>query len=281
LLFSINICIVKGKETSGFRIASELFRSGWMIDEKYADNIFPYIQSILGGEPVAIAQGDEYENQFLGVEDGVAYLSIKDVIMSSDYCGSMGANSIASKLKELQDDSSVKGLVLILDTPGGSVTAGATITDALKAFTKNKISLVQGYAASAGYWIASNTDTILLSNAFNEVGSIGVYVTLYDSKGAEEKYGYKVINIYAPQSTEKNLESRAALEGNTKPMEEKLAKIADLFISDINASRPNINPLATKGKMYLAAEAIEMGLADEMGDMEKAKELAKEVKLYI
>lgn len=275
---------MKGKEhQSGFQFVSEILRSNWMIDEQFAQSMFPFIQSLLNAEPNALAQATSDYNKAIGVEDGIAYVSIKDVIMSADNCGSLGAESLSTIIKGYNDDKKVEGMILILNTPGGSVTAGAKITDALKAFDKPIVSLVEGYAASAGYWIAANTDRIMMSNAFSELGSIGVYVTLFNTKKAEERYGYEVMNIYAPQSSEKNQEVEQALKGNKKPMEDKLAKLADLFIADIKGNREQIKDDAFKGKMYLASEALEKGLADEMGNMETAKAwIKKENKnLYI
>ena len=90
---------MKGKETSGFKIVSELVRGSWMIDQQYADAMFPYIQSLLNAsQPMAIAQGEDRFNEFLGIEDGVAHLSIKDAIMTMDFCGSIGSGSIVSLL---------------------------------------------------------------------------------------------------------------------------------------------------------------------------------------
>lgn len=268
---------MKGKETSGFRIVSEIVRGGWMIDQQYADAMFPYIQSLLNAsQPMAVAQGEDRFNEFLGIEDGVAHLSIKDAIMTMDFCGSLGSSSIASLLKQLNNNPKVEGLVLHLNSPGGSVYAGAEITEALKAFTKPKASFVQGYAASAGYWIAANTDKIIMANKFSELGSIGVMVSLMDSTEANAKEGYKVISIYAPQSSEKNLEVREALAGNDKPMKASLKKTADLFIGDLEASRPGINDKAKKGAMYMAEEAIEMGLGDSIGTLQDAVAFVKE-----
>ena len=286
MLFSINICIVKGKETSGFRIVSELCRGGWMIDEQYVQSIMPYIQSLLSAsQPMAIAQGEDTLNEFLGIENGVAHLSIKDAIMTSDYCGSLGSNSIAEIINNLNNNPKVEGLVLHLNSPGGAMHAGAQITDALKAFEKPKASFVQGYAASAGYWIAANTDKIFLANKFSQLGSIGVMINLVDKSESDKKYGYKVISIYAPESSEKNLAYREAIAGNEKPMQDELSKSAKLFIGDLEASRPGIKDSAKKGAMYYSSEAIEMGLGDSIGSLNDAiafvKGSNKEVKLYI
>lgn len=248
-----------------------------MIDQRYAEAMFPYIQSLLdASNPMAVATGADEYNKYLGLENGVAHLSIKDAIMSSDYCGSLGSNSIANIISELNSNPKVEGLVLHLNSPGGSVFAGAQITDALKAFKKPTASFVQGYAASAGYWIAANTDKIFLANKFSELGSIGVMVNLIDSTEANKRYGYKVISIYAPESTEKNLEVREAIKGNEEPMKASLSKSAKLFISDLEDTRPGIKDNAKKGAMYMAEEAINNGLGDSIGTLDDAVAYIKE-----
>ena len=255
---------------NGFRLISELLRNDWMIDAGYASNIFPFVQNLLTNGDFALNSASPAFNKAIGVENGIAFISMKDVIMGSDNCGSLGSESISNLINAYNNDQSIKGLIFILDSPGGSVQAAAQITDAIKGFNKPTASVVQGNAASGGYWIASQTDRIFLQNEFSMLGSIGVYATLYDTEEAEKKYGYKSISIYSDESPEKNLGHREALKGNEKPMKEHLNKVAQLFISDIKGKRPNIDGKATKGAMYLAKESIELGLGDEMGDLSKA-----------
>src|SRR5690606_27876496 len=128
---------------------------------------------------------------------------------------------------------------LNIDSPGGASTGATLLADTIKAFKKPIIaSISHGYAASAAYWIASQCDEIYLASPQDSVGSIGAYCVLVDDSEALEKQGYKVKTIYAPQSTQKNAEVRAAFEqDDTSMIEQSLYELVELFKAEVRAGR--------------------------------------------
>ena len=116
------------------------------------------------------------------------------------------------------------------------------------------------------------------------MGSIGVYTTLADFTGFYEKEGIKVHEIYSTLSTEKNKPYKEALKGNYEQIQNGvLDPLAAAFIGAIKTNRKKKlntsegNPF--KGKLYMAEEAMAIGLIDSIGSFETAvsrvRELAK------
>ena len=142
---------------------------------------------------------------------------------------------------------------------------------------KNKpiVAYVGAMAASAAYGIAASCDKIICSDQNSIVGSIGSYVTLLDKKKSMEADGIFSEEIYAANSTEKNLDIRSALAGDKKPILATLKVYNDRFTSIVMTGRPGIittqttNPL--KGATIFAIDALGMNLIDEIGNMSLAK----------
>jgi protease-4 len=108
-------------------------------------------------------------------------------------------HKIYNLFEKLKKDDTVKEIVLVMNTPGGSPTASDEISAYLKEYTKKekKITLyVQSMAASGGYYIASVFDEII-ANPNAIVGSIGVIINKYSFEGLAKKIGLKDDQIFA------------------------------------------------------------------------------------
>lgn len=196
----------------------------------------------------------------------VAVIVIDDVVMKADAeCGPLGTRSLAGLVSEAAAHPNIAGILLQIDSPGGQVSGTATLADAIKDARQVKpvVGLVDdGMMASAAYWFGSACQELYASQVTDQVGSIGVYTTLIDFSKRYEALGLKVHEIYAPQSTEKNAEYKQALTGNYKAVQERLRQIADQFISQVKANRPQVDESAFKGGLYNATEAKKKGLID-------------------
>jgi signal peptide peptidase SppA len=89
------------------------------------------------------------------------------------------------------NDPNVHGIMLAIDSPGGTVSGTAELGDAIKAATRQKpvYAWVDGMAASAAYWAASQTDMIYAGNRMSQIGSIGTYAAVYDYSKAAKASG--------------------------------------------------------------------------------------------
>ncbi|WP_309707377.1 S49 family peptidase [Siphonobacter sp. SORGH_AS_0500] len=168
---------------------------------------------------------------------------------------------------EANQDPAIAGIVLELNTPGGQVDGTEMLGEVIRQSEKPIVAFVTGMAASAGYWIASQADYIMLeSETTAEVGSIGVLATHYDYTGFLEKEGYKITIIRADGSEDK------ALFNSVEPLSEAvlaetkeiLNTIRDTFIDIVKAGRPGIGEVFT-GKMYVGRDALKLGMCDGFG----------------
>lgn len=188
-------------------------------------------------------------------------------------CGEPGAIQKNTWLNEMERRANISAVILLSDTPGGESRAANTFTNSLKKFSKPTLTYVDGMTASLGMWFSSATNETYLSSESDQIGSIGTYCTLLDFSGYLEKEGIKMIEIYAPQSTDKNKDYRDALKGDTSAIEADLKRLTNSFINAVKNNRgskaaENIDAWST-GKMFYAQDAVKVGLADGIKSLDQ------------
>lgn len=225
-------------------------------------------------------RGDADPSNFWGyrVDSGTAIIPMRGALITDGpFIGSRwGATSyegLRSELRRAAEDPKVERIVLAINSPGGMVAgvdgAAAAINDAKS--RKPVLAVVEGMAASAAYWLASQASEIIMT-PLSEVGSIGVVSMHVDISAALEKAGidvslihsgrYKVDgNPYEPLSDA----TRADLQAETDRLRLEFARAVaagrgDKFGSDV--------ALATEARMFAASEAVEKGMADKVGSID-------------
>ena len=186
---------------------------------------------------------------------------------------SYGTQFLGELLKELDRSPSVSGIILNIDSGGGMVSGTAELTHIIKNLETPTISYTSGYQCSAALDIASGCDYHMASPFADKIGSIGTMLSYQDFSAMFEKWGAKIYEIYAPQSTDKNKEYRELMKGNEKLYTEQLKVLADDFISRMKENfgeKLKDDGHVFKGKTYTPKEALEIGLIDELGSLEDA-----------
>lgn len=214
-------------------------------------------------------------------ENTVASIQMKGVLMMDDFCGSPGTMSLAKMVKELSANANVATIIFDINSPGGQANGVKVLADAIKQSSKRTVAYIEeGMAASGAYWVASACDEIVLSQALDEVGSIGAMTQLQFLSPILEKQGAIIKTVYAKQSTEKNYETEQAKQGNFGPIEEKLTLLAQSFIDAVKTNRSvkqtkGKNPFA--GGLFYGKDAVGMGLIDAI--MPRDEFMARELEL--
>lgn len=195
-----------------------------------------------------------------------------------------GTEEIGAMIRRAVDSENVSTIVFVLDSGGGSVDAIPPLVEAIRYSQSKGIPVVAlcDTCASACYWIASCCDRIMASNELSaRFGSIGVMCSFADAQPAYEKIGYKFHEIYSDYSAHKNESFNLALEGKYEMIKaEDLNPLALKFQETVKANRPNLKvetPGIISGKMFWANQALEYGLIDEIGSIERAVALSREV----
>ena len=191
-----------------------------------------------------------------------------------------GINSekVIRDLRKLKDDENVKAVVLRVNSPGGSAYGSEQIWYAVEQLKKEKPVIVSmgDYAASGGYYIACNADTIV-AEPTTLTGSIGIFGMMPNAKGLTEKLGLNFDIVKTnPYADFGNL-TRPMNDGEKGLMQMYVNNGYKLFLTRCSDGRgismEELDKIA-QGRVWTGSTAKELGLVDELGGLDKALEIA-------
>lgn len=219
----------------------------------------------------------------------IAVVPINGAMMRDDYCNEAGefvtgTRNVERLVTQLANDDNISSIVFQVNSPGGQALGNASLSRVIKSVQKPTITYFDGMASAAVYSF-QGVNEIYASEREAYWGSIGTFVTLIDDRAFWEQAGINLIEIYADQSTEKNKEFRDAINnGDTEAIKERLNRMTESFIKDVQESRPQLKDdgLVFKGKLYNAAQAKKIGAIDGIKSfnqvLERAEVLARKHK---
>lgn len=178
-------------------------------------------------------------------------------------------DSIRALVDQVSADSDVAGILLDVDSPGGYLTGGPELADAVRSARARKpvVAWTGGMAASLAYWVASQANEVIASRSA-AVGSIGVYIALLDYSRLFEAFGVKLELFRNREGTLKATGIPGA--SLTEPQRDHLQEVAQTtfgqFKAAVRSARPDVTDEAMKGQTLAGAEARKAGLIDRVGD---------------
>jgi protease-4 len=204
-----------------------------------------------------------------------------------DLC-SPGMQAYQALLNRANNTPSIDGIVLVMDTPGGTIDGTPELALAVKNSTKPVGIFGDSLVASAGMWIAAQAGVIVANkNNPTQFGSIGAFSALKNySKMMEAGNTPEIEIITAPQSTTKVPydPSKPMTEDVRNMVKSHISPLADMIINAVKDGRGDkldkkVDGLFT-GSMFDAHKAKQIGLIDAVGTLQTAlnnvSELAKE-----
>lgn len=208
-------------------------------------------------------------------ENSVSIITLGNIITKYDGWCHAGIETKASLLQEADANPNIIGHILIFDTPGGEARAPEKMAQVINACTKPVFGLVDNLCASAGYWIACNCDKLFIAGNMAQVGSIGAYTTIIDHTKRLEAMGINLIEIYAEQSINKNIEFREALEGKPEKMVARLTELQNLFEAAVKSKRGDLitDESVFTGTVLLGQKSVEAGLVDGFATLTELVEM--------
>ncbi len=194
-------------------------------------------------------------------------------------------DTIVDMLEDARKDPSVVGVIMHINSPGGSVYASEKIykeINKLKETNKPVYAVMQELAASGGYYISAPCDKIFASNE-TFTGSIGVIMQSYSLEGLFEKYGIKEQNITTGKMKDAGSPGKALDKEEKEYLQNLVDSAFSRFVKVVadgrDMSEADVRKLAD-GRIYDGSQAVENGLVDSIGDLEAAyKDMAKEYNL--
>lgn len=264
--------------------ALDILRGIWLLHD--ADALLPYALKFLERNTSEVEKNEYTPSLSAGSSTSkkksssdqkkVLVLPIHGTLTKYETCTTYGTTDMANALIEYASKDDIVGVVLDIDSPGGSSNAIMPLINAInqvKAMGK-PIIVHTDFCASAAIWVASQCDAIFMDNSLSEVGSIGAYATIFDNR-QNLQTGEKVITIYADESSDKNKGVREALEGKYETVKAELSELVSDFQAAVKAGRPDLKADAEgvmTGAMFRTAKAIKLGLADGMASLQECIE---------
>lgn len=210
---------------------------------------------------------EENKSSFWGKSDGSAEVIIDDI-------------------RHAKEDKDVRGLLLLVDSPGGEITACDFIDQEIKKFKSSSsnryvVSYMRGVAASGGYYVSAHADKIVITPT-TITGSIGVMMQGINFQEAAEKLGVKSVSFTSGPMKDMLNPMKGVSEAVSNVVQATINELYDQFI-DVIADGRHMPPEKVReladGRIYTAKQSVENGLTDKIGYMEEAKETFKELGL--
>lgn len=192
--------------------------------------------------------------------------------------GGITPDLVRDYLKRAESDGSVKAVVLRIDSPGGSAAASQEIASEIRRFQENTgkpvVVSMGDMAASGGYYISVYADRIV-ANPSTLTGSIGVISQFIYIEGLLEKLGLEMETIKAGEH--KDMGIRPLTDEERRIMQDITDDLYQQFVVVVADGRSlpvaDVEALAT-GQLYTGVQALDLGLVDELGGLDRAIELA-------
>jgi len=238
----------------------------------------------LGGSPFALLGSLFSETEYKPKRATIAVLHIDGAIADGDSGGGggllggeaeVGARTIKRTIEELIDDDHIKGIVLRIDSPGGSAIASEMIWQSVKRLRAVKPVYVSvgSMAASGGYYCAVGGERIYV-NPSSIVGSIGVVGGKMALGGAYEKLHINIVSrSRGPHAAVFGGSAAPWTDSERALVRAKMTETYDLFTTRVTAGRKGIDLAKTaEGRLFVGQDAINLKMADRLGGLETARD---------
>lgn len=239
----------------------------WAIEPAAAGRLADAVQRIDAPSHLASMEGIDVAQPRAGVgRDGVAVLEIRGPVTKYGTSLSEAGSTLRMRqlIREYAADRKVKSLMLLIDSPGGTVCGTPDLADAVAKFGKPTAAYIEDCGCSAAYWIAAQCDTVYCNSAAS-VGSIGVYSVLVDSSEQAGMLGLKVHTISTGPLKGAGVDGTVITDEQLADAQRSVDSINRLFTAAVVAGRgftdEQVASVAT-GQVWIGEEAVALGLVD-------------------
>ncbi|MEM1213792.1 MAG: S49 family peptidase [Planctomycetota bacterium] len=217
-----------------------------------------------------------------GVGGGVQLIRLDGVLMKHVNSLDDGTSTVQARneIRRAAADPFVDGIMLVIDSPGGtcSGTADLAMDVAAAAAVKPVHVHVEDLCASAGYWVASQADRISANNGTAWIGSIGTYLGLYDFSGLAAKEGVEAVLFSTGPLKGAGFPGAKITDAQREHFQERVDGLQLEFSAAVAAGRglpvervtPGLEGTLATGGVWGANEAMELGLVDAVEDFDTA-----------
>jgi len=263
----------------------------WAIEERAGTELMQFVRSLdlvahIQAQAARAARGESQEaapGPGYSVDGGVATIEIRGTMTKygSSLSQNPGSLRLMRAVRQAAADDAVKSILLVVDSPGGTVAGTGDLADAVAEAGQRKpvITYAEDLMASAAYEVGSQSARVVINNDA-VVGSIGTYAVLYDWSQLFAREGVKAVVIRAGQFKGAGTMGTEITAEQVAEFQRTITAINREFMNRVARGRrlpmERVAELAT-GAVEVGRDAVAAGLADEIGTMEGAMTLARKM----
>ena len=221
-------------------------------DLKANGDIEEMMEMLFGPRPMLVKSGD------------LAIIPVKGVIGSGlteleKMMGATDVEDVEEMLEEAHRDPEVEVIIFDFDSPGGTVTGVPELAARIRACEKRTVGWSCKQSCSASMWLMSQCDEVYVSPS-SVVGSIGVYIPIYDMKAAYAEEGISVDLIKAGWAKGAGFAGTSMTPEQRKLFQDDVDETHKWFIGDVKAVRSYADEADMQGQCWSGKKAAEKGL---------------------
>ena len=285
---------VRAAIDDGPLLPEHALRHGLVDDLAYEDELDDVVSNVGRPGSLKLVESEDYASvtwESLGVQrrSKIAVLNAVGAITSgkSGYDpvngAIMGSDSFVKYIRSIRGDSSIRAIVLRIDSPGGSSTASDVIWRELTitktgARARPIVVSMSDLAASGGYYIAMAGD-VIVAQPGTLTGSIGIYSGKYVTGGSFDKLGANIEATSTGRHAEINSPDRRFTDEERTKVLESMQAFYDQFVEKVAEARqttPEKIDQIAQGRVWTGQQAKQVGLVDELGGLQVAVAAAKQ-----
>lgn len=246
----------------------------WLMTSEALDTLMTVADRQGDVEALETRLGRSLDNtRSVTVRNGVAVIPVTGPIfryanLLTDISGATSTQVLATDLQAASDDPAIKAIIPVFDTPGGEATGINELGDLIYQMRGRKpvIAYVSGMAASAGYWLASAADEVVVDDTA-QLGSVGVVLSLKKRTEAPGVKAFEIVSSNAP-----NKRPDPETESGLSQLQTRTDELANVFLDKVarnrNIPRNQVNDRFRQGGIATGALAVQAGMADRLGSLE-------------
>ncbi len=208
------------------------------------------------------------------VGDIVPYANIFEDGSGNMQPPSTDPDTTRAALRSAESDSAIRGVLMRIDSGGGTPAASEAITNEFKRSPLPTVALIREMGASGAYLAATGADTIIAS-PFSDVGSIGITMSYLENSAQNKNEGLEYISLSSGKFKDSGSPDKPLTPEERALFERDLKIYHDTFVTQVsenrNMSREEIEKLAD-GSAMPGSMALEKKLVDSLGDQDTARE---------
>lgn len=221
---------------------------------------------------------------------GVEYVALVELSGTISYSESplaifsgetLTPNKVENLIKTVKVDPSAKAVVLVINSPGGSAAASEEIYQMIRGLTEDRVivAYIAEYGASGGYYISLPSDRIIAS-PHAVTGSVGAVSVVMNFEELMGKLGVEVETFKSGRLKDIGSSWRSMTDEEKEIMQSIVDTVARVFaerVKDARGDKIRDWEYVLTARPFLGAQALELGLIDEIGSLDEAVKLAREL----